>query len=255
MVIQCPSCQTRYHYADERFAGAPAKKIRCSKCATVFEIRNPALSVAPGTYEADETGPLNSPILGSDDFSLDTTMMGRGPRPRPASAARAASPGTAAPAGAPSPGFVPPPIPPAYQTGAPPSRPVPRGADKTPIPSELSRAGRAETNPAIRPLKLPDHERLSLACIAGPDAGRIFEVDRPRLVIGRNNADILLSDAECSRQHAVLEVSDDRVMVIDLGSTNGTYFNERRVGQIQLENRSEFDIGATTLMLIRTRKD
>jgi pSer/pThr/pTyr-binding forkhead associated (FHA) protein len=106
-----------------------------------------------------------------------------------------------------------------------------------------------------RRLKLPDRERLSLACIAGPDAGKIFEILKPRTVIGRANADIVLSDGECSRQHAAIEVSDDLAMLIDLASTNGTYVGERRVKEYELENRSEFDVGASTLMFIRSRRD
>jgi pSer/pThr/pTyr-binding forkhead associated (FHA) protein len=104
-------------------------------------------------------------------------------------------------------------------------------------------------------LALPEWERLSLACIAGPDAGKIFEIDKPRVVIGRANADILLSDGECSRQHAAIEVEGEKAILVDLGSTNGTYVGERQVKEYELENRSEFDVGASTLMFIRSRRD
>ena len=103
-----------------------------------------------------------------------------------------------------------------------------------------------------RPLRLPDGVRLSLACISGPDSGRIFEIDKPRVVIGRANADIVVSDIQCSRQHAALEVMDEHVFLVDLGSTNGTYVYDQRVGRTELENRTEFEIGTTTLMLIRS---
>ena len=106
-----------------------------------------------------------------------------------------------------------------------------------------------------RRLKLPEWERLSLACIAGPDSGRIFEIDKPRVVIGRANADILLSDAECSRQHAAIEVVEEKAFLIDLGSTNGTYVGERAVQECPLESRTEFDVGASTLMFLRSRRD
>src|SRR5262249_41946261 len=104
-------------------------------------------------------------------------------------------------------------------------------------------------------LKLPDAYRLSLACIAGPDAGKIYEIEKPRVTIGRSAADIVLSDGEISRNHVAIEVCDEEVSVVDLGSTNGTYVSERRVERARLENRSEFDLGSTTLMLILTRKD
>jgi pSer/pThr/pTyr-binding forkhead associated (FHA) protein len=103
-----------------------------------------------------------------------------------------------------------------------------------------------------RPLRLPDGVRLSLACISGPDSGRIFEIDKPRVVIGRANADIIVSDIQCSRQHAAIEVMDEHVFLVDLGSTNGTYVYDQRIGRTELENRTEFEIGTTMLMLIRS---
>jgi predicted Zn finger-like uncharacterized protein len=231
LIIQCTSCQTRYHYDEKRFGSVAVKKIRCTKCPTVFEIRNPAPTAAPATgIEPEETGPLHSPILHSDDFSLDVTVMGGGPRKRAAAS-----------------------IPPA------PIRPPSPVVSSGPAPA--ARTGSHQTPTGTRPgiegkrLKLPDWERLSLACIAGPDAGKIFEIDKPRVVIGRASADILLSDSECSRQHAAIEVSEDKAMLIDLGSTNGTYVGERRIQELELESRSEFDVGASTLMFIRSRKE
>lgn len=235
MIIQCNACSTRYHYDEARFAGAPAKRIRCTKCATIFEIRNPALGgPPPAGFQPEETSSFGAPMPGADDFNLDTTVMGSHRR-RPAVAA--------APAPAPS---------------------APRAAAPPP-PAAPSRSGTAEFDkpPAAAPgvaaagrrLRLPDWERLSLACIAGPEAGRIFEVDRPRLVLGRAGGDVLLNDPECSRQHAAIEVSDEKVFLVDLGSTNGTWVADKRITQVELENRSEFDVGSTTLMLIRTRKE
>jgi hypothetical protein len=103
-----------------------------------------------------------------------------------------------------------------------------------------------------RPLRMPEGVRLSLACISGPDSGRIFEIEKPRVVIGRANADIVVSDIQCSRQHAAIEVMDEHVFLVDLGSTNGTYVFDQRVGRTELESRTEFEIGTTTLMLIRS---
>jgi pSer/pThr/pTyr-binding forkhead associated (FHA) protein len=45
---------------------------------------------------------------------------------------------------------------------------------------------------------------------------------------------------------------DEHVFLVDLGSTNGTYVYDQRVGRTELENRAEFEIGTTTLMLIRS---
>lgn len=237
MIIQCTSCQTRYHYDDSRFAGAASKKIRCTKCATVFEIRNPAVPVVPEGFQPDETGPLNTPMLGSDDFSLDSTVMGAGrrragpvPQPPPQSAV-----GQAIASSLPAP------------HARPPAPPAPSAVPRPPATDEFPRGGPTAN------LKLPIGYRLSLACLAGPDSGRIFEVDKPRVTIGRANADIVLTDSQCSRAHAAVEVMDDRVFVVDLGSTNGTFVGDKRISRQELDNRSEFDVGATTLMFIRTR--
>ena len=108
------------------------------------------------------------------------------------------------------------------------------------------------TRHATRTLRLPADQRLSLACISGPDSGRIFEIEKPRVVIGRANADIVVADIQCSRQHAAIEVMDEHVFIVDLNSTNGTYVNDERVTRSELDNRSEFEIGTTTLMLIRS---
>lgn len=233
LIIQCSACKTRYHYDEARFAGAPAKKIRCTKCATVFEIRNPAAAPPPAGFQPEETASIGAPMPGADEFNFDTTVMGPH-RKRPVVAA----PPTSA---------VPPPT-----TSAP-----------APAPAAPPRSGTAEfEKPALtgaagagRRLRLPDWEKLSLACIAGPEAGRIFEIDKARVVIGRAGADVLLNDPECSRHHAAIEVSDEKVFLVDLGSTNGTYVADKRITQTELENRSEFDVGSSTLMLIRTRKE
>jgi pSer/pThr/pTyr-binding forkhead associated (FHA) protein len=61
-----------------------------------------------------------------------------------------------------------------------------------------------------------------------------------------------VADIQCSRQHAAIEVMDEHVFVVDLNSTNGTYVADQRVTRSELDNRSEFEIGTTTLMLIRS---
>jgi predicted Zn finger-like uncharacterized protein len=101
-------------------------------------------------------------------------------------------------------------------------------------------------------LKLPENLKLSLAVIAGPEAGRIFTIEKARVVIGRQEADVSLEDPEVSRRHAAIEVAGDRVMLVDLGSTNGTFIGDEQVGEAPLDNQAEFTLGSTTLMLIVT---
>ena len=237
MIIQFNACSTRYHYDEARFAGAPAKRIRCTKCATIFEIRNPAVNAPPPAgFQPEETSNFAAHMPGADDFNLDTTVMGshrKRPVLAPAPVQAAAPPGG---------------------TGAEPVSPFAPPRSGT-AEFEKPPAVAAGAVAAGRRLRLPDWEKLSLACIAGPEAGRIFEIDKPRVVLGRAGGDVILNDPECSRQHAAIEVSDEKVFLVDLASTNGTYVADKRITQVELENRSEFDVGSTTLMLIRTRKE
>ncbi|HUP59303.1 MAG TPA: FHA domain-containing protein [Thermoanaerobaculia bacterium] len=102
-------------------------------------------------------------------------------------------------------------------------------------------------------LQLPQGKRLSLAILDGPDAGSVFRIDKPRVTIGRSNADLTLNDSEASRLHAVVEVRDIVYTVNDLGSTNGTLVGGERISEaVELTDKSEFQVGATTLMLIVT---
>ncbi len=103
------------------------------------------------------------------------------------------------------------------------------------------------------PLKLPQGKRLSLAILDGPDAGSVFRIDKPRIMIGRANSDLNLNDTEASRQHAVVEIRENVFTVDDLGSTNGTLISgEKIAGSVEISDKSEFQVGSTTLMLIVT---
>ena len=254
LIIQCSACQARYHYDESRFGGAATKKIRCTKCSAIFEIRKPA--AAPAAAPAPGSpAPAPSGMPGPDEFTLDETGITEPGK-------RKQSPG--APARA-VPLVEPKPAGPRPAAPAPISAPIPMLAPAAPAEADMTSAaarttdrvplaGAAATS-ADRRLRLPGTYRLSLACIAGPDSGRIFEIEKARIVIGRANADILLADIQCSRNHAALEIQDDKVTLVDLGSTNGTYMGDQRISRVEMENRAEFEIGTTTLMLIRSATD
>jgi len=105
-----------------------------------------------------------------------------------------------------------------------------------------------DTGPVQTP-QLPRGRRLSLAIIAGPDAGTVYRVEKPRITIGRIN------DGEASRQHAAIEVRDQLVLLEDLKSTNGTIVDGVKLtSPVEIQDKSEFQIGGTTLMLIVTEE-
>ena len=101
------------------------------------------------------------------------------------------------------------------------------------------------------PLSLPEASRCSVALIRGKEEGKVFRIDKPRLVIGRAVGDILIDDAEISRQHAALEFYGEKIIIRDLGSTNGTFVGDQKVDDyLEIGNQTEFRVGNTTLMLI-----
>ncbi|MDP9100848.1 MAG: FHA domain-containing protein [Actinomycetota bacterium] len=71
-------------------------------------------------------------------------------------------------------------------------------------------------------------------------------------VIGRGaEADLRLADTGVSRRHAELRVEGGLATVVDLGSTNGTTVNGRKVSRQLLVDGDRVGIGATTLIFRR----
>jgi predicted Zn finger-like uncharacterized protein len=130
------------------------------------------------------------------------------------------------------------------------AKPAPKPVDTTeqsPLP-ESRRTDKHEPAPSM-----PAGRRLSLAILDGPDAGSVFRIEKPRVTIGRSGADLTLNDSEASRIHAALEIRDMSFTVSDLGSTNGTLIGGTRIEEAtEILDKSEFQVGATTLMLIVT---
>jgi len=78
---------------------------------------------------------------------------------------------------------------------------------------------------------------------------------RPPCVIGRTSeADLPLRDAEVSRRHARIETQNGVVYVADMGSSNGTFLNGRRVDDvIELREGDEIDVGTTRMVVTSVR--
>jgi predicted Zn finger-like uncharacterized protein len=188
LIIECPSCHSKYQYDEERFERKPSKKIKCARCQHIFEIHNPAFAARHAAAAA----------VG------DATFTSREARPVP--------------------------------------------------PHETTEQSQIPEGPSMREaLQLPQGKRLSLAILGGPDAGSVVRIEKPRTTIGRAGADLTLNDTEASRQHAALEVRDSLITVSDLGSTNGTLVNGEKIEEaVELSDKSEFQVGTTTLMLIVT---
>jgi hypothetical protein len=82
---------------------------------------------------------------------------------------------------------------------------------------------------------------------SGPHAGERFDIDG-ELVVGRESCDVVIADEEMSRRHLALRVRDDGVEVEDLGSTNGSYVDGRRIdAPVLLDTTTQLRAGETEL--------
>jgi pSer/pThr/pTyr-binding forkhead associated (FHA) protein len=98
-------------------------------------------------------------------------------------------------------------------------------------------------------LRLPAGKSIALSVIGGPARGMVYSVQKPRVVMGRADADIVINDREISRWHCAIEIKDDVIRLRDLESTNGTFFDDERVRVAELKHLSEFRIGTSTILL------
>ncbi len=79
-------------------------------------------------------------------------------------------------------------------------------------------------------------------------AGTRHPLAKGRTVIGRGtDADITIADAGTSRKHVEILWDGERAMVRDLGSTNGTLLDGRKVGEAALAPDSVVTIGRTDI--------
>jgi hypothetical protein len=103
-------------------------------------------------------------------------------------------------------------------------------------------------------LRLPAGKRIAVAIVSGERKGEVVTLAGPRLTVGctGGGADLQLPDPGVSRSHAAVECHGPRIVLRDLESRNGTFVGDARIGQRVVEDRTEFRIGATTLLVVIT---
>ena len=70
---------------------------------------------------------------------------------------------------------------------------------------------------------------------------------RPLIVGAHRSCDLILEDPQVSRQHAELVVTGEGIKVRDLGSTNGTFWQESRVAEVIVPAGAAIRIGTTLI--------
>jgi len=85
--------------------------------------------------------------------------------------------------------------------------------------------------------------RAVVTVVTGPGAGRVFSVSG-EAVIGRGKeAHVRIDDGGASRAHARIYASGGSYVVEDLGSTNGTFVDGRRIERAELKSGDRIHLG------------
>jgi hypothetical protein len=121
-----------------------------------------------------------------------------------------------------------------------------RGAG--PSVSDASAAGRDGT--AVFVLPTNDGPRATLREIRPDRTTRTIEFDGRPLTIGRGaENEIVLRDARASRHHARIDSRRGSLVLTDVGSTNGSFVNDRRVDSVALGEGDRIRLGTTVLVV------
>lgn len=99
-------------------------------------------------------------------------------------------------------------------------------------------------------LSLPKDKELCLKVLEGPERGAVYPLVKPRVTIGRANTDVRIDDRTVSRLHCALEIAPNRILLRDLGSTNGTIIDNQLIKTSVLESGSTFRIGMHVFQLL-----
>ena len=96
--------------------------------------------------------------------------------------------------------------------------------------------------------RAPQAPARPLAQLADVVTGDVYEVASARCVVGRERttADVVLRDPNVSRRHAQLTFTGSDWSIEDLGSTNGTLVNNRRITRCPLRNGDLLTFGLST---------
>ncbi len=87
--------------------------------------------------------------------------------------------------------------------------------------------------------------------IKGPDRGESIRlVDKPVHFGSSPSCEMVLSDKTVSRKHVMAELAGDEVMMVDCGSTNGTFIQGSRFEKISIGFGAEVKLGRTVIKFL-----
>jgi diguanylate cyclase (GGDEF)-like protein len=95
-------------------------------------------------------------------------------------------------------------------------------------------------------------DRIALAILTGPSAGRVYSVGDAEITLGRTRgADVHIDDLGVSRRHArIRRIADFALAVEDLSSSNGTFVNGRSVQRAVLQSGDRVQLGPNIVLRV-----
>ena len=104
---------------------------------------------------------------------------------------------------------------------------------------------------APTPVPTPQHG-YALRFISGKYQGGEYPLPANReIVVGRSSElDMVLVEDMVSRRHAKIIVSDEQIVIQDLGSTNGTFVNGEKIKRAKLNEGDRILIGTSIIKLV-----
>jgi len=90
----------------------------------------------------------------------------------------------------------------------------------------------------------------TLLVIAGPNIGRPVPIEKNEFIIGRvDSCDMPINDDLVSRHHCKITIlPNGEAQLADLGSTNGTLLNGRKVSKAKIHEGDKIQVGALTIL-------
>ena len=84
----------------------------------------------------------------------------------------------------------------------------------------------------------------SVVILNGYYAGNTFNIPHSGITFGRQQGEVILQDNTISRVHSKISFSNGSYYIEDLGSTNGTFVNERQISKSILNNNDNIRLGS-----------
>ena len=94
----------------------------------------------------------------------------------------------------------------------------------------------------------PQSKNAYILFLKGHLLGKLCTLGNGKTVLGRSaQADIPLKDSGISREHSEIKVDGEKVTIKDLGSTNGTFVNNKRIARHVLKDGDKIQISSATV--------